>query len=306
MEDKNINVNISKNRRRYSISPTNLLFRVLDRNADLSEIKFWDFKKQLTFRVLLTWMAVIVLAIGLFSKTFIGRGGIWSFVFAVTYIWAVYICCSRTPTGDFKFSYIKPLFSYYREENKIISTRSVAKVYPVEKLYNLVGDQDFENGLIRFKDGDVGELAEITGLASRLMFEEDQDMVVRDTVAFYKTLSDKVILIFDTVLSPQRVTNQVNYKQEQIKRLNSLYKNTELKDLLEREKKILNDKVGNRFVTIRQYMIIKSASLEEVRRVEGVLGNQIYNTSYLKNGRIIDSPREIKEYFKDLFGGYRE
>ena len=62
------------------------------------------------------------------------------------------------------------------------------------------------------------------------MFEEDQDMVVRDTVAFYKTLSDKVILIFDTVLSPQRVTNQVNYKQEQIKRLNSLYKNTELKE----------------------------------------------------------------------------
>ena len=67
MEDKNINVNISKNRRRYSISPTNLLFRVLDRNADLSEIKFWDFKKQLTFRVLLIWMAVIVLAIGLFN-----------------------------------------------------------------------------------------------------------------------------------------------------------------------------------------------------------------------------------------------
>ncbi|KRL84348.1 hypothetical protein [Ligilactobacillus equi] len=290
-----------KNRRAYILSPTNLLFRTLDRDVDFSDVKVIDFKKKITLRVVITAMVATIIGIFLLFRTPIGKGGVWTIAFIFSYAWAIYITSFRTPTGDFKYSYIPVIPRYFNKHARNISTRSVASLYSLEKLFNLE-DQDFSDGYLHFKDGEIGELVEVTGMASRLMFLEDQDVVINDVISFYRAINDQCTIIFDTVSSPQRVASQVAYTDEQLANLNPIFKDGPLEDLLKRQRNVLTDFVGKRFETIRQYMIIKSRSEEELYRIEDILNNQIMNTAFLKTGRIVDEPEEIKEYFKNFYG----
>lgn len=291
-------------RRRYRVSPITLRYRVLDRAVDLSDNKIYSFKRKISTRVVLTIIVAITIGILLIFKTPIGKGGLlWTSSFVVSYTWLIYISCFRTPTDDFKYSYIWAFGKYFSKNKRYVSTRKTSKIYPIEKLFNLE-DQDFSDGYIHFKDGEIGELIEVTGMASRLMFFEDQDIVLYDTANFYRELEEKWTIILDTIVSAQRVHNQLNYIETQKDNLNSVFKGTGIESLLERKKKKLEVVVGKSYESIRQYMIIKTNSVEEINRFEVKLNHAVNNTAYLKDARLIDNAEEIYQYFLGVFGTY--
>ena len=136
------------------------------------------------------------------------------------------------------------------------------------------------------------------------MFFEDQDIVLYDTANFYRELEEKWTIILDTIVSAQRVHNQLNYIETQKDNLNSVFKGTGIESLLERKKKTLEVVVGKSYESIRQYMIIKTNSVEEINRFEVKLNHAVNNTAYLKDARLIDNAEEIYQYFLGVFGTY--
>ncbi|WP_369940336.1 hypothetical protein [Ligilactobacillus faecis] len=288
-------------RRRYTISPITLRYRVLDRDVDLDN-KIYSLKRKVSTRVVLTVIMAIIVGMLLLFKTSIGKGGLlWTGSFIISYVWLIYISCFRTPTDDFKYTYLWVIGKYFSKSNRYVSTRNTSKIYPIEKLLNLE-DQDFSDGYIHFKDGDIGELIEVTGMASRLMFLEDQDVVLYDTVNFYRGLETQWVLIFDTLVSPQRVETQLDYIRTQKANLNPIFRDTGVETLLDRKEEKLGTVVGKSYESIRQYMILKTTSIDEISRFENRLNDTVINTTYLKDARRVDDSKELYNYFLGVFG----
>ena len=128
-------------------------------------------------------------------------------------------------------------------------------------------------GLITFADKTYGYMYRVTGSASALLFDSDQATIVNAVDNFYRKPDDDTEFIFITTKEAQRTYRQVAAVKQRYKKLQ--FHDPDLTALLDKQVKILRERVGKEYLSIHQYMIIKSKSMEALRKAQVVVQNEL-------------------------------
>lgn len=262
-------------------------------------------KREFTIRTFLMIVFGIILLMIIESQTVIGHGGAGAIVFGILWMWLVWEVSQPLPTKKVAFTYFLVLARYLPKKNRIMSFRSFAPAYGVSLLTGIQENGVSDRGVIRFLNNDIGRVFEITGSASRLMFDEDRKRVVNDARNFYRNIDPTTTMIIDTLSSPQRVKTQVMATQWQIDhmQLNS----PGLKQLMIHEKDALEEHVGHQFPMFHQYFVVRAVNEDEMNMYIQWLMQVMGSASlYLKDIRPLDSKREVVAYLHQLFSADSE
>ena len=192
------------------------------------------------------------------------------------------------------------LFKYARKENRRVSFRSYSPSYAISLLTDIADNGVSDRGMIRFVNNDLGRVFEITGTASRLMFESDKKRVVDDARNFYRNINPLTTVVIDTLSSPQRVKSQLLAKDYQLNHM--ALKDENLRKLVEHERQYLSDTVGHSFPMYHQYFVVRSVNEDEMNIFIDWLMQIMSNSSlYLKDIRPLDDRDQVIDYLHGLY-----
>lgn len=155
--------------------------------------------------------------------------------------------------------------------NRVVETRRDDPANGMMDMCNILRID--EDGLITFCDKTYGHMYRVTGSASALLFDEDQASIVNAVDNFYRKPDDDTEFIFITTKESQKVYRQIAAVKRRYKSLE--VRDPELTALLDKQLKILKEKVGSEYQSIHQYMIIKSNSKEALHKAKVVVQNEL-------------------------------
>lgn len=259
--------------------------------------------REFTVRSLLVLLGGLLGLMLILFGTPLEKGGFWGVTFIVIgYTWIVVQLSMPTPSKELGYAYVADFGKYFNKYLQNVSTRNFSSVVPVENLLDIQDDGIDPNGQITFANGDVGEIFELVGNASEMIFLSDLEQVLHDTRVFYRNVRPLTTLTIDTVSRPQRVLPQLMAKEHQIKNLSPVLQKSGIKQLLEYEGEVLQNYVGTTFTTWRQFMIVRSVNSDELDSFNEWLASRLNSqSSFLKSARLLDTDEEVVEYFKDVF-----
>lgn len=262
-------------------------------------------KKELTVRTMLFLLTEVIVFFFICFQTPLVRGGILPNIIWITgYWWFGWLIARPTPTGLLGYTYFLAALKYFNPDFRKLPTRVYQLSAPAVEFVGIATDGIDEDGNIYFANGDIGQIYELTGNASFMIFEEDKIRVLNDARVFYRGINPLTTITYDTVSSPQRVDNQLKVKQWQIDNLT--LKQSNLLSLLQREKKALNEVVGKQFTTLHQYMVVRSVNLNELRVFVKWLTLAANSDSlFLKSAVRLDSRKEVINYFGSIYSNRR-
>lgn len=262
-------------------------------------------KREFTIRTFLMIVFGIILLMIIETQTVIGHGGFGAVIFGVLWMWLVWEVSQPLPTKKIAISYFLVLARYLPKRNRQMSFRSFAPAYGVSLLTGIQENGVSDRGVIRFLNNDIGRVFEITGSASRLMFDEDRTRVVNDARNFYRNINPTTTMIIDTLSSPQRVKTQVMAADWQLKHMT--LNSQGLKQLLEHEKDALEEHVGHQFPMFHQYFVIRAVNEDEMNMfIQWLMQVMGSSSLYLKDIRPLDSKTEVVGYLHQLFSADSE
>ena len=257
-------------------------------------------KREFTIRTFLMLLFGIIALMVIESQTVVGHGGVGAIAFGILWLWLVWEVSQPLPTKKVAITYLTVLPRYLPKARRIISFRSFAPAYGVSMLTGVQENGVSDDGLIRFLNNDIGRVFEITGSASRLMFDGDRERVVTDARSFYRNINPTTTMLIDTLSSPQRVTMQVKAKDWQMQHLS--LQSQSLKMLLHHEKQALEEHVGRQFPMYHQYFVIRAVNEDEMNMfIQWLMQVMSNNSLFLKDVRPLDSKVETVAYLHQLF-----
>lgn len=217
-------------------------------------------------------------------------------IWSLAYFGVVGMMLAPTKTKDMGYNWFMPSIQYLFKVNRHVGTRGNDATGPVHMLLDL--KQVKNDGLLVFNNGDVGQILNIVGFGSILMFDSDRDMVLSDTNKFYRNLPAGSVIIFDTRQSPQKVETQIANLKEQAR--NREIKSKALKNLQKNELLTLRQYVGRQFKSTHQVMIVRTPDVEHMQAFNSHLST-VAGGSFIRSAEIMEQ-EDVIEYMKDLKG----
>ena len=268
-------------------------------------------KYQVTVLTALSFAFGFLLYWGILTETPIHEGGVVGItIFSIGYWYLCYLLLVPTPNQRLGCYYFMPSFYYLLKKYRHIHTLATSDDVPLELLYGIKGLYVNESGIcfIIFNNNDVGQVYEIIGNGSRLMFDDDLNNLLENAKRFYKNISTNTYLVYDTTLSPQRVDIQLNNLKNQEKN-NKYCTNSKdgLRKVYYQNYQVLDKFVGEKFRSIRQYLIVGSVNEEGLLDFNQRLQNSVgspdsgnITVPFLKSARLLDKS-ETEDYLNNLF-----
>lgn len=290
-----------KENRRFTIR-SGLADGILDTVIPLgSDNGSFKLKSQLTVRSVVCLLGSALLFMFLAFTTPIGKAGVIQDILWMSGYWLLtWLLVRPTPTKMLGYTYAIASFKYANPEFRTLSTRPYCTAKPAVKFIGILDDGVDDDGNIYFANGDVGQVYELAGNASALMFESDKFVVLEDAHRFYRNINPLTTLTFDTLSSPQRVKPQLKGKVWQLKHMSLVQ--TNLDRLLKLEARVLRDYVGKEFTTLHQYLIVRSINGTELKLFIDWLDSTLHSNSlYLKDARKLDSKKECLAYLRTIY-----
>lgn len=218
-----------------------------------------------------------------------------------SYLILMWLLCGPTETHELGLSYLMTFYNYFinGDRYRYVSTRRASdssaflKVAPVKGIT--------PQGKLVFTDNSVGYGFELVGNASILMFASDRQQVLTDVRNFYRNIDPSVTLTFDSVLSGQRVVDQLNGKDYQLSHLPYDKPFLPIRRMLQYEQIVLRDFVGRKFKALHQYVIVRGPQDEDIDTFTDWLNTQVTQGSmYVKDYRQLTRD-ELIDYLKNLY-----
>jgi len=183
----------------------------------------------------------------------------------------------QTKTGDMKFMQIPALLDYIPTRKRRVMTRTNSKPYG---FLSIVGIKDVEaSGILRYVDGEVGQMYSVVGSASALLFEGDRNAIVRRVDSFHQKIDSGTSWCYLTTKESQRVFQQIAAVEHQNRSLR--HRDPELL-ALEREKlDVLVNKVGGQFSSLHQYLLVRASNMKELKAAHRILRAERENSSLM-------------------------
>ena len=148
----------------------------------------------------------------------------------------------------------------------------------------ILSDIDYiENhtGLIHFLDGTVGFAYSVVGNASRLLFDQDQELILERVDRWYRKMGRNYEFIYITDREAQSVTNQINSLKERYAKLD--VDDDDLNAIANMNYRFLDRVVGSTFKSVNQYLIIKADNGESLMRAKATLINEVADSALVFN-----------------------
>ena len=216
--------------------------------------------KPLPVKVILAALVSIVLLFWLASQTFIATGGPLTIVlFCIGWIAMTVLLLIPDKTGTMQFEKLPVLFNYLPKANRYVSTKTSGRASDFMSICG-IKDIDPENGLISFVDGSYGFALSVVGSGSALLFETDRELILNRVDTFYRNMRTNYEFIYITRRAAQNVTKPLAAMDKRLEELKN--DDRELYALALMERDYLADRVGKRFRSVHQYLIIKAPNLE--------------------------------------------
>ena len=148
----------------------------------------------------------------------------------------------------------------------------------------ILSDIDYiedHTGLIHFLDGTVGFAYSVVGNASRLLFDQDQELILERVDRWYRKMGRNYEFIYITDREAQSVTNQINSLKERYAELD--VDDDDLNAIANMNYRFLDRVVGSTFKSVNQYLIIKADNGESLMRAKATLINEVADSALVFN-----------------------
>lgn len=202
-----------------------------------------------------------------------------------------------TKTGDMKFMQIPALLEYLPTKQRRVMTRLGSKPYG---FMSIVGIKDVEaSGIIRYVNGDVGQLYSIVGSASVLLFEMDRSAIIRRVDNFYQKIDSGASWCYLTTKESQRVFQQIAAIEMQNRALR--HRDPELLALEQEKLDVLVNDVGGHFSSLHQYLLVRAPSMKELKAAHRVLRAERENSSLMfRRCELLNGPDAL-DVFRSVY-----
>lgn len=264
----------------YYKIPADLDTGYLDREISLGTMDGANNLRPVSIKVVLSYIFSGFLAFWFVTQTFMSHSPIWlKLLFFLFWGVLTHLLASYTKRKDMQITLVEPFFNYIFSPRRL-STRSTDKANDFYGICGIAGLAE-DDRLIEYADGTVAYAYQIVGSASRLLFEEDRDLILRRTDGFFRKLGNDYELIIITTRESQKVYKQVAALQSRYNNLK--VDEPDLENLLEQQFQVFKSYIGSSFRSIHQYLFIKANNKEALRLAENVLRSEVENSAlYLK------------------------
>lgn len=278
-------------------------------------------KKPITVATFIYALVSVVLYALLVSRSVIHSGGFWGIsLFTVGYLASYWVLLTRTPTLNYKVTYVPVLFRYLSKKRRRVKTAFLDEGAPLRNLLGIEPQGGVrDDGLISFTDGEKGYLLDVVGNASSMLFDNDRNSVIRDARVLYKNLPSMVGITVITQASTQDVHIQLQSKVEQLNNL--AIDSPGLRQIVKRQGQVLRDTVGSNFSMIRQYILVRGnldGLTDTTRQIMNAAGSSQNNflkeahilqnqkPRYSQNGMAINEPYQVERLLRSIFDDYQD
>lgn len=168
----------------------------------------------------------------------------------------------------------------------------------------ILSDIDYvedHTGLIHFLDGTVGFAYSVVGNASRLLFEQDQELILERVDRWYRKMGRNYEFIYITDREAQSVTNQINSLKERYAKLD--VDDDDLNAIANMNYRFLDRVVGSTFKSVNQYLIIKADNGESLMRAKATLINEVADSALVFNRCEALMKPQIEKLLGKIFQG---
>lgn len=248
---------------------------MLDSQLNLS---IQGISKSVPLRVIIFWIISLIALLWAVTQTFISKSS-WWIIFLIVVMWliATAFLGKYSKTKEMNMQKIPAFLAYFPPKARKVFTRRGSDPSAFYSIVNL--DSVDESGLIKWADGTIGQAYSVAGSASILLFQSDKTAILDRVDKFFRKMEAGPELIWITTKSPKKVWIQLANLDRTNKEL--LNRDPELLELLNEQFDILKDYVGGSFPSIHQYVIIKAANLEQLRKTASLLASEARDSSLM-------------------------
>lgn len=234
--------------------------------------------RPLAIKVILYWVGFVFVTAWIVLQSPLSAAP-W-FVLVLLVIWmsiTAAVLGKQTKTGDMKFMQLPALLEYLPTKQRRVMTRLGSKPYG---FMTIVGIKDVEaSGIIRYVNGDVGQLYSVVGSASALLFEGDRNAIIRRVDNFYQKIDSGTSWCYLTTKESQRVFQQIAAIEHQNRALR--HRDPELLALEQEKLDVLVNDVGGHFSSLHQYLLVRAPGMKELQAAHRVLRAERENSSLM-------------------------
>lgn len=266
----------------------------------------FSLKRPVTLKVLIIFLLSILVYLGVLFKSPLVHGGILPIImWSVGYFGLVVLLCMSTKTKQIGFDWILPSIYYIFGIRRNVQTRSINAVGSVLDVVSVEGITN--DNYVLFDNNEIGEVFEVVGYASILMFKSDLDSVIDSADGFIRNITQGINLTYDTQQAPQRVDLQVSAMRERLKNLNAKYHGhipVGLHNAMVLNHRVLTSYVGEQFKSTHQYLIVRSPNKDLLDAFDQWLNSQLEG-NYIRSVRRLEDDEigkgELTNYFNSVF-----
>lgn len=247
-----------------------------------------------SLKVVLYWIAVILVLVWAITSSPISRSPIWLRVaFLIWLLLSAVYFGKLSKTKEMKFSMLPAMISYLPKANRRVLTRRSSNPFP---FMEIAGVKDIEpNGLIHYIDGSVGQAYAVVGTASKLLFDGDRTRIINSVDRFFRKIDTNAEWNFLTTKEPQRVYRQIANTERQNRNLRPENYHPELYALMQEKHRVLRDDVGDKYYSIHQYLVIRAKNMADLNHAHTLLEAEVMKSSNMfKQCTILDAQSTIE------------
>lgn len=245
----------------------------------------------------------IVTCFILLSKTFIAEGTFnQKVIFVIIWACLCFLLLTINKTKQLGVEKIVSLLNYMQAGSRYVNTRTMAGANP---FIQITGFYDIdENGTIRYCDGSLGQVFDIIGNGSVLLFDEHKRMIIDRVDAHYRKIRPNTTYHYVTAKEPQNVYIQASYLAQ--KKAQLTVNDPDLNAMVDTNMHILKDIVGNSYKSLHQYLIIQAKNQEDLNLALSVFWSEVKTSAHMFKFAEQLNREEVIDFMKNIYGDVNE
>lgn len=213
----------------------------------------WPIKKAFKMTTLIFGaLGGFIFPLWIFFQSPIAGGGLINKILVILG-WEIllFVLIRKEPSGEAGWEFVLPTFLYLLTKNeRYISTRGDANVTAIQDVLQLRAVDG--EGTLYFTDGWVGKIYEIDGYASRMLFDNEKEIVIDTFDKYLRQLPPNVSVSIPTQHATLNLDGQVRAARD----LADKQTRSDLRGLAQMKARIMERNISHRFKTINQWLII--------------------------------------------------
>lgn len=233
------------------------------------------------------------------SKTIVGRGTLFQkAIFVLSWGVLCYMILITDRTKQMGIQKTISAINYFQPENRHVNTRSMAYANP---FFRICGYEEIdEYGIIHYCDKSYGQVFDIIGNASNLLFEDHKEAIIDRTDTHFRKMRPKTTYHYITTTESQKVFLQVGSLIEKKEKLT--VSDPDLDAMIDTNLDVMKKLVGQSLKSLHQYLIIQTPNKEEMEAALNVFWGETDSSSLMYKYAEQLYSDEVSALMREIYG----